>query len=145
MHCTKLAKLLTTRKNTSTSLNEKFKIRNLSFQNRYSPGSCFLGVFSGAPRACSARSGAPWVRKTSVTVLHVTVLPTDRPSAPQVYQCKIAQLTSIATKMQLEVILAGNRIASLVLWSRDRSLAETTKELIKTKTESGNCLCILVV
>ena len=62
----KLAKLLTTRKNTSTSLNEKFKIRNLSFQNRYSPGSCFLGVFSGAPRACSARSGAPWVRKTSV-------------------------------------------------------------------------------
>ena len=46
---------------------------------------------------------------------HVTVLPTDRPSAPQVYQCKIAQLTSIATKMQLEVILAGNRIASLVL------------------------------
>ena len=46
---------------------------------------------------------------------HVTVLPTNRPSAPEVYQCKIAQLTSIATKMQLEVILAGNRIASLVL------------------------------
>ena len=144
MHCTKLAKLLTTRKNTSTSLNEKFKIRNLSFQNRYSPGSCFLGVFSGAPRACSARSGAPWVRKTSV-ITWPYFRPTVRPSAPQVYRCKIAQLTSIATKMQLEVILAGNRIASLVLWSRDRSLAETTKELIKTKTESGNYLCILVV
>ena len=30
--------------NTSTSLNEKFKIRNLTFQNRYPPSSCFLGV-----------------------------------------------------------------------------------------------------
>ena len=42
---TKLAQLLTTRKNTSTSLNEKFKFRNLTFQNRYSPSSCFLAVF----------------------------------------------------------------------------------------------------
>ena len=37
--------LLTTRKNTSTSLNEKFEIRNLTFRDRYSPSSCFLGVF----------------------------------------------------------------------------------------------------
>ena len=26
-------------------MNEKFKIRNLTFQNRYCPSSCFLGVF----------------------------------------------------------------------------------------------------
>lgn len=32
------------RKNTSTSLNEKFKIHNLPFQSSYSPSSCFLGV-----------------------------------------------------------------------------------------------------
>ena len=32
------------RKTISTSLNEKFKIRNLPFQSSYSPGSCFLGV-----------------------------------------------------------------------------------------------------
>ena len=44
--CSKPAKLLTTRKNiASTSLNEKFKIRNLTFQNRYYPSSCFLSVF----------------------------------------------------------------------------------------------------
>ena len=36
---------LITHKNTSTSMNEKFKIRNLTFQNRYCPSSCFLGVF----------------------------------------------------------------------------------------------------
>ena len=41
----KLSKLLKTRKNTSTSLNETFKTRNLSFQNKYSPCSCLLGVF----------------------------------------------------------------------------------------------------
>ena len=40
-----MSKLLTTRKNTSTGLNEKFKIRNLTFQNRYSPNSYLLGVF----------------------------------------------------------------------------------------------------
>ena len=37
--------------------------------------------------------------------------------------------------MQLEVILAGNRIATRV----------TTKESINTKTENGNCFCIRVV
>ena len=40
--------------------------------------------------------------------------------------------------MQLEVILAGNRIATRVLWSSDN------KESIKTKTKSGNCFCIRV-
>ena len=38
-----------------------------------------------------------------------------RPSAPQVYQCKITQSTVFATQMQLEIILAGNRIATRVL------------------------------
>ena len=45
----------------------------------------------------------------------------------------------MATQMQLEVILAGNRIATL------SCEAKTTKESIKTKTESGHCFCILVV
>ena len=38
--------------------------------------------------------------------------PIDRPSAPQAYQCKITQSTDMVTQMQLEVILAGNRIYS---------------------------------
>ena len=37
-----------------------------------------------------------------------------RPSTPEVYQCKITQSTGMATQMQLEVILAGNRIATRV-------------------------------
>ena len=45
----------------------------------------------------------------------------------------------MATEMQLEVILAGNRIAT------GASKAETTKESIKTKTESGNFFCIRVL
>ena len=44
----------------------------------------------------------------------------------------------MATQMQLEVILAGNRIATRVC------KAEATKESIKTKPESGNCFCIRV-
>ena len=50
---------------------------------------------------------------------HVTVCTptrrTVRPSAPQAYQCKITQLKGIATQMQLEVIVVGNRIAIRVL------------------------------
>ena len=47
---------------------------------------------------------------------HVTVhRPSDRPSAPQAYQCKISQSTGIATQLQLEVILAGNRLATRVV------------------------------
>ena len=45
----------------------------------------------------------------------------------------------MATQMQLEVILAGNRIAAA------SCEAETTKQSITTKTESGNCLCIRVI
>ena len=45
----------------------------------------------------------------------------------------------MATQMQLEVTLTGNHIATL------SSKAEITfKESMKTKTESGNCLCIRV-
>ena len=43
---------------------------------------------------------------------------TDCLSAPQAYQCKKTKSTVMATQMQLEVILAGNRIATGVLWSR---------------------------
>ena len=46
------------------------------------------------------------------------VWPTDRLSAPQAYQCKITKSTVMATQMQLEVILARNRTATGVLWSR---------------------------
>ena len=45
----------------------------------------------------------------------------------------------MATQMQLEVILAGNRIATP---SYKTTAAE---ESIKTKTESGNCFCIRAV
>ena len=45
----------------------------------------------------------------------VTVRPPARPSAPQADQCKRPQSTGMATQMQLEVILAGNRITSGVL------------------------------
>ena len=76
---------------------------------------------------------------------HVTVRPparpTDRPTVRTtgIYQYKISQSTGMATQMQLDVILAGNRIAPA------SCKAETTKESIKTKTESGNCFCIRVV
>ena len=62
----------------------------------------------------------------------------DRPSAPQAYQCEITQSTGMATQMQLEVMLAGNRIATRVC------KAEATKESIKTKPKSGNCFSIRV-
>ena len=66
-------------------------------------------------------SGAPWVSKSTHHRKfgnHVTVHrppTTDRPSAPQAYQWKITQSTGMATQMQLEIILAGNRIATRVL------------------------------
>ena len=78
---------------------------------------------SRAPRARIARSGAPWVRQFGNLQIchsrnfdnHVTVRPTDCPSAPQAYQCKITQPTDMATHVQFEVILEGNRIAARVL------------------------------
>ena len=72
-------------------------------------------------------SGAPWVRKWSNLSARENLVimwpysarppasPRDRPFAPQAYQCKIYQSTGMATQMQLEVILARNRIATDVL------------------------------
>ena len=50
-----------------------------------------------------------------VTVHQPPARPSDRPSAPQAYQCKITQSTGMATQMQLKVILAGNHIATSIL------------------------------
>ena len=44
----------------------------------------------------------------------------------------------MVTQMQLEVTLAGNRIATRVC------KAEATKESIKTKPKSGNCFFVYV-
>ena len=46
--------------------------------------------------------------------------PTDRPPerpsiTTQAYQCKITQSTGMATQIQLEVILTGNRLGTRVL------------------------------
>ena len=72
-------------------------------------------------------SGAPWVRKWSYLPIWENLVitwpctdrhtdrPSDRPSAPQAYQCKITRSTGMATQIQIEVILAGNRIATGVL------------------------------
>ena len=75
-------------------------------------------------------SGAPCVSESTHPIKfgnHVTVHrpPADRPSAPQAYQCKITQSTGMVIQMQLEVILAGNRIAARV----------TTQERRKRKAE----------
>ena len=70
---------------------------------------------------------------------HVIVRPTDRPSAPQAYQSKIIQSTGMSTQTQLEVFLAGNRIATL------SCEAKTTKESIKTKTENTEIVSVSVL
>ena len=59
-------------------------------------------------------------------------------SAPQAYQCKITQSTGMATQMQLEVILAGNCIATSVFWRRDnlRRKAEIVSVSVLTKVLS---------
>ena len=77
-----------------------------------------LEHYNGAPR----ESVAPDSRKCGnlpIREILVITWPCARPSAPQVYQCKITQRTGMATQMQFEVILAGNRVATRVLWSRD--------------------------
>ena len=51
-------------------------------------------VFAHAKHA----SRVLWVRKCHC---HVTVHPTDNPSAPKAYQCKITQSTGMAIQMQL--------------------------------------------
>ena len=69
-------------------------------------------IASSGALAREARSGAPWVKKCGklpireklVITWPYTARPPDRPSAPQTYQCKIIQLTGIATQMQLKVL-----------------------------------------
>ena len=75
--------------------------------------------FSRAKRA----QGAPWVRKCGKLLIRENLVITwpyterspDRPSAPQVYQCKITQSTGVAIQMQLEVISTANRVATRVV------------------------------
>ena len=74
-------------------------------------------ITSGALRSAKRAQRSIMVRKFGYLPIPEIVIrdPTpDRPSAPQVYQCKITQSTGMATQMQLEVILTGNRIATRV-------------------------------
>ena len=87
----------------------------------------FLYVYFWRSSRAQSASGAPWVTKWSNLPIRENLLitwpytdrptacPSDRPSAPRAYQCKITQSTGMATQVQLEVILAGNRIATGVL------------------------------
>ena len=78
-------------------------------------------INSGAVVRETHANGAPWVSEYTHPRKfgnHVTVHwppTTDRPSAPQACQCKITQSTGMAHQLQLEIILAGNRIATRVL------------------------------
>ena len=82
----------------------------------------YIKLYGGASRA-RAFECSPYLRKCGnlpireFLVMRCTFarLPARRPSAPQAYQYEITQSTGMATQMQLEVILAGNRIASHVL------------------------------
>ena len=75
------------------------------------------------PHALTLLSVAPYLRKCGKLPIREFLVirrtyarpPARRPSVPQAYQYKIAQSTGMTTKMQLEVILAGNRIATRVL------------------------------
>ena len=63
-------------------------------------------------------SEAPWVSKSTNPRKfgnHTDRPPTVRPLHMHAYQCKITQSTGMTTQMQLEVILAGNRIATRVI------------------------------
>ena len=46
---------------------------------------------------------------------HLTGRPPDRPSAPLAHQYKITQSSGMATQMQLEVLVQGNRMAAGLL------------------------------
>ena len=46
---------------------------------------------------------------------HLTGRPPDRPSAPLAHQYKIIQSSGMATQMQLEVLVQGNRMAAGLL------------------------------
>ena len=98
---------------------------------------CHYWIFVIVELLCAKHaSGAPWVRKWSNLPIWENLvirwrytdrlpLPSDRPSAPQAYQCKITPSTGMETQMQLEVILAGNRQPPA------SCKAETKKESIK--------------
>ena len=103
-------------------------------------------LISGAPRARKACvCVAPELSKSThfrkfgnhVTVLCQTDRSTDRPSVPQAYQRKITQ----STYRQGNLRVIWREIASPPASCE----AETTKDSIKTKTESGSCYCIGVV
>ena len=71
----------------------------------------------------------------------MTKRPTVRPSVrPHHRNINVKQLNQqvLQPSMQLEFIWRE------IAWPPASCEAETTEELIKTKTESGNCLCIRV-
>ena len=85
-------------------------------------------INSGAPRA-REHSPIPHLRKCgNLPIREILVITSPYPRSvrqPAVRphhrhtKCKIFQSTAMATQIQLEVILAGNRIATCVLWSRN--------------------------
>ena len=96
--------------------------------------------YSGA-LAREARSGAPWVRKCGKLPIQENLVITwpyterasDRPSAPQAYQCKITQSTGMATQMRLKVLFRrtnNNIVVSFsalffmftLTWTREKEL-----------------------
>ena len=77
-----------------------------------------IAELSGAKRVQRITMGKK-IWENLVITWPCTDRPLDRPSTPQPYQCKITQLTGMATQTQLEVLLTGNRLATRVLWSRD--------------------------
>ena len=78
-------------------------------------------INSGAPRAKSA-SGAPWVNKSTHPRKfgnHVTDRPTDRPSAPQAYQCLLSHFLALGaqeeadcTSMLFSIDSCQNRVSA---------------------------------
>ena len=66
----------------------------------------------------------------------MTVLPSDRPSAPQAYQCKIIQLTPQDTwhHRQREVFLAGNRRATRICREKKQQQSQVFFDLFLLST-----------
>ena len=88
------------------------------FNDYYLYSKVIIAELSGAKRAQRSTMGKKMRQYTHSRKFgnHVTVhRPSDRPSAPQAYQCKISQSTGIATQLRLEVILVGNRLATRVV------------------------------
>ena len=83
---------------------------------------CLQPLYSGAPRA-KRSCGAPWVNKSTHPRKfgnHVTDRPTDRPSAPQAYQCLLshflatlgAQEKADCTSMLSSIDSCQNRVSA---------------------------------